>query len=44
MAAVNAPPAYSDQESLKVTEEWDAGMEERAAFMNASPDEIGKFC
>lgn len=43
MAAVNAPPQYSDQESVKVTEKWTAGEKERAAFMNASPDEVGKL-
>ena len=43
MMAVNAPPQYSDQESLDVTEQWSAGERERAAFMNASPDEVGKW-
>ena len=43
MASANPPLDFSDKESTSLTRIWNNGEKERATFMNADPDEIGKL-
>lgn len=42
LSSINPAMGYSDRMSVQLTEKWAAGAAERAAFMNASSDEVGK--